>query len=191
MKHLLIIALSTISSLAIASDSHSHDHGHEQAKTEMHDHGGNHHANGHSEDHHRGSHGHAASAVGMPAKPGQAMKTINVELLDTMRFKFSGEVNIKDGDIVKFVVTNTGRLPHEFSIGNQQEQDAHREMMRNMPAMHHQDGNAVSLEPGETGELTWRFKGNEEVVFACNIPGHYEAGMQHRSALKQKTITQE
>ena len=166
MKYFLTIAFFAISSVAIASGSHSGGHGHDQPQSSGH-----------------GGGGHAQSAVGMPAKPEQATKTIEVELLDTMRFKFSEEVKIKDGDIVKFVVTNKGRLPHEFSIGNQEEQDTHRQMMRNMPNMHHEDGNTVSLKPGETRILTWHFKGNDDVVFACNIPGHYEAGMHHRSAL--------
>ena len=197
MKYFFTIVLFAISGVAIASGNHSGGHGHEQSKTDTHGHGGNHHGNGHGETHHNGNHGHNSghghgsgghmqSTVGMPAKAEQATKTIAVELLDTMRFKFSEEVKIKDGDIVKFVVTNTGRLPHEFSIGDQQEQDAHRQMMRNMPNMHHEDGNAVSLKPGETKILTWHFKGSGDVVFACNIPGHYEAGMHHKSALGKK-----
>ena len=176
MKLFISIVLFTVSGAAIASGNHSGSHGHEQSKTETHGHGGNHHGSG----------GHMQSTVGAPAKPEQATRIVNVEMLDTMRFKFSEEVKIKDGDIVKFVVTNTGRLPHEFSIGNQQEQDVHRQMMRNMPNMHHEDGNAVSLKPGETKVLTWHFKGNDDVVFACNIPGHYEAGMHHKSALGKK-----
>ena len=158
MKFFISIVLFSISSVVIASDSHSGSHSH----AIEHDHG-------------RGE--YVQSAVGMPTKPEQATKTVNVELLDTMRFKFSEEVKIKNSDVVKFVVTNTGRLPHEFSIGNQQEQDAHRQMMRNMPTMHHEDSNTVLLKPNETKEITWHFKGSEDVVFACNIPGHYEAGM--------------
>lgn len=161
MKKFIIIGLFAMSSVAIASGSHNGDH----------------HGSGHGG-------GHTASGVGMPAKAERAAKTINVELLDTMRFKFSEEVKIKNGDIVKFVVTNKGRLPHEFSIGNKQEQDAHRQMMRNMPNMHHKDGNAVSLKPGETKELTWQFTGSDDIVFACNIPGHYEAGMHSKAMIQ-------
>lgn len=173
MKYIITITLFVISSTAIASGSYSGGHGHEQSKAEAQGHGGAHHGGGHSQS----GGGHAESAVGMPASAEQAIKTINVELLDTMRFKFSEKIDIKDGDIVKFVVTNKGRLPHEFSIGNKKEQDAHREMMRNMPNMRHEDGNAVALKSGETKELTWQFRGKEDVIFACNVPGHYESGM--------------
>ena len=56
--------------------------------------------------------------------------------------------------------------------------------MRNMPEMIHQDPNAVTVEPGETRELVWRFDGEQPVVFACNIPGHAEAGMVSTAMLK-------
>ena len=52
-------------------------------------------------------------------------------------------------------------------------------MMRKMPNMDHEDPNTVSLAAGETARLSWRFMGDDAVVFACNIPGHFEAGMKY------------
>ncbi|MDH3219117.1 MAG: hypothetical protein OEO19_06245 [Gammaproteobacteria bacterium] len=52
-------------------------------------------------------------------------------------------------------------------------------MMQKMPDMKHNDPNTVSLAPGESTSLTWKFMGKDTVVFACNIPGHFEAGMKH------------
>ena len=43
--------------------------------------------------------------------------------------------------------------------------------------MKHDDPNSVLLRPGETKELIWRFAGGMTLEFACNVPGHYEAGM--------------
>lgn len=48
----------------------------------------------------------------------------------------------------------------------------HGDMMK----MHH-DGNSVLVEPGKTAELTWTFSRATELEFACNMPGHYQAGM--------------
>lgn len=45
-----------------------------------------------------------------------------------------------------------------------------------MMKMHH-DGNSVLVEPGKTAELTWTFGSATELEFACNMPGHYQAGM--------------
>ena len=45
-------------------------------------------------------------------------------------------------------------------------------------AMGHDDPNSVLLNPGETKELVWRFSGrDQQLEFACNVPGHYQAGM--------------
>jgi len=141
--------------------------------------------------HNGGHHGHREagpvgyiSAVGGPARESAASRTVQVELLDTMRFAFDKPLELKRGEVVRFKVTNRGRMRHEFSIGSEVEQDAHRAMMRNMPDMVHKDPNAVTVEPGETRELVWLFDGEQAVVFACNIPGHAEAGMVATAMLK-------
>jgi uncharacterized cupredoxin-like copper-binding protein len=43
--------------------------------------------------------------------------------------------------------------------------------------MAHDDPNSVLVEPGKTGELTWTFSQAGNLEFACNVPGHYQAGM--------------
>ncbi len=124
------------------------------------------------------------STVGKSGKGLTVAKTYNVSLLDTMRFEFDKQPDLKDGDVVKFVVTNKGKIPHEFSIGSSAEQDAHREMMKSMPGMHHESDNAISVAPGATAPLIWQFSGKGAVVFACNVAGHFEAGMKHSTNLK-------
>lgn len=131
-----------------------------------------------------GHHAHEhKSSVGEPAKGGEVTKTITVTMLDSMKYVFDQPLDLYEGDVVRFIVTNKGVIPHEFSIGDSEEQKKHAEMMRNNPGMSHEDGNAVSLDAGETEELIWRFKAGEKVVFACNIPGHFEAGMHEMAAV--------
>ena len=43
--------------------------------------------------------------------------------------------------------------------------------------MKHDDPNSVLVEPGKSAELTWTFAKATRLEFACNIPGHYQAGM--------------
>ena len=98
------------------------------------------------------------------------------------------------GEIVKFEITNTGNLEHEFVIGSKEAQEEHRQMMLNMANggghdmsnMSHGDGHdmasmdmaGVTIAPGETGTLLWSVPDNvNELEYACNIPGHYESGM--------------
>ena len=128
---------------------------------------------------HEGGHGMAKFAVGEPTMD-EPDRTFDVSMRDTMRFVFSPEFeDLHEGEVIRFNVRNEGNIVHEFSIGNAAEQEAHAEMMRKMPDMKHEDPNTVSLQPGETGTITWRFMGKDTVIFSCNVPGHYEAGMHH------------
>ena len=126
------------------------------------------------------SHGAADFAVGEPARGKQPDRVIEVSMRDSMEFVFDPEFHtLHAGEVVRFDVRNDGQIVHEFSIGNAEEQKKHAEMMRKMPNMKHEDPNTVSLEPGESASLTWKFKGDDTVVFACNEPGHFAAGMHH------------
>jgi uncharacterized cupredoxin-like copper-binding protein len=44
--------------------------------------------------------------------------------------------------------------------------------------MEHDDPNSVLLEPGKSAQIVWTFPSDTALDFACNVPGHYEAGMQ-------------
>jgi uncharacterized cupredoxin-like copper-binding protein len=43
--------------------------------------------------------------------------------------------------------------------------------------MTHDDPNSVLLEPSTQGEIIWKFKDKVALEIACNVPGHYDAGM--------------
>ena len=126
--------------------------------------------------------GHGKYTFGEPGKAENVTQTINVEIHDSngeMRFEHA-PMTIKQGDVVKFVVTNKGAGDHEFSVGDSPSQRAHALMMEKMPDMKHEnDATAISLKPGETKELIWAFTKpiNGNIEFACQIPGHYQAGM--------------
>lgn len=120
----------------------------------------------------------ATSAVGMPANGAKPDKVVHVILSDDMKITFKKEVKIEPNDVVQFVVMNTGKINHEFTIGSAEEQLKHREMMKTMSGDHmHDSDNAVTVEPGKAKQILWHFHGDNNVEFACNIPGHAEAGM--------------
>ena len=135
---------------------------------------------------HDHGHGEHKFSVGAPAS-GEPDRIYEVSMRDTMRFVFSPDfTGLHDGEVIRFDVRNDGAIPHEFSIGNAADQVEHAKMMRAMPDMKHSDPNTVSLEPGASASITWRFIGKDTVVFACNIPGHFEAGMRHDLAINGK-----
>lgn len=118
------------------------------------------------------------SDVGMPAKGAKPDKVVHVILSDDMKIRFKKDVQIEANDVVQFVVMNTGKIDHEFSIGSIEEQLKHREMMRKMTTGHdHDSGSTVTVKPGKAKTLFWHFHGEPDVELACNIPGHAEAGM--------------
>lgn len=129
----------------------------------------------HHGDDHRSAERHA-TAIGMPGNPGDVTRSIEVEMSDAMRFK-PDSISVKQGETIRFIVRNTGNLEHEMVLGTMDELKEHAELMRKFPEMEHDDPNAVSVEPGRTGELIWQFTRDGKIDFACLEPGHLEAGM--------------
>ena len=124
-----------------------------------------------------GDHAHGGTATdGSPGKPNEVNRTVRVEARDTT-FNVK-QIQVRAGETVKFVIENKGRLPHEFAIASAQEHEEHRKMMQQMPDMVHDEPNAVTLKPGETREVIWKFGKDANVEFSCNIPGHAEQGMK-------------
>ena len=141
--------------------------------------------------------------IGHPAAAASATRTVNIEMTD---LAFSPKtLEVKAGETVRFVLVNKGQLLHEFNLGDAAMHAEHqKEMLKmqqsgamtttgmhhagmdhgamgqgSMPmaGMTHDDPNSVLVEPGKTAELTWTFGTATELEFACNMPGHYQAGM--------------
>lgn len=139
-------------------------------------------------------------AFGEPAPAEEATRTVEVRLKD-IAFE-PASLTVKAGETVRFVLINEGQLPHEFNLGDKAMHAEHQKQMVAMQAklfnaaadeqgMGHGDmsghyhgaghghggGNTVLVMPGQRAELTWTFKASAPIEFACNVPGHYQAGM--------------
>ena len=107
---------------------------------------------------------------------------------------------IKEGETVKFEVENAGMLVHEFNIANKMMHMKHqpemikmaengillafsidKEKMKKMAkmdkSMSHSHSNSVLLEPKQKRNIIWKFDNAVNIEVACNVPGHYQAGM--------------
>lgn len=73
---------------------------------------------------------------------------------------------------------------HEMVLGTPQELRQHAELMKMFPTMEHADANMAHVKPGARGEIVWQFTQAGEYQFACLIPGHFEAGMTGKVAVK-------
>ena len=120
--------------------------------------------------------GGSALPFGSAADPRDATTTIEVETLDSMAFS-PEEVTVERGDVVLFVVENTGKLPHELTIGDEAEQQRHAEEMSDPGMTAHDHPFSVLVAPGETKEIAWEFGEAGDFLYGCHVPGHYEAGM--------------
>lgn len=123
------------------------------------------------------SHSMGGEVPGSPADAGEADREIVVETLDELRFA-PPSIEIDQGETVTFVVQNVGKADHEFVLGDEAYQEMHGDDMEaEGDDMDMETNNAVTVAPGETKELTWRFDSPGEVLFGCHEPGHYEGGM--------------
>ena len=121
--------------------------------------------------------GHDESAIGEPGKAANVKRTVQIVMSDAMRFNPSS-IEARQGETVRFVVKNSGQLKHELVLGTATELAEHAELMKKFPEMEHADANMVTVAPGKTGEVIWRFTKAGTVDFACLQPGHFDAGMK-------------
>ena len=104
-------------------------------------------------------------------------KTIEIVMTDQMRFSPS-VINVKKGDVIKFVHKNSGKMVHEFVLGTSHSLAHHAEMMKKHPGMEHSEPYMTHVAPGKTGKVLWQFSEAGEFSFGCLIPGHFDAGMK-------------
>ena len=123
------------------------------------------------------SEGHGVEAIGKPGIASKVTRTVKVDMTDDMRFSAS-TIAAKQGETIRFLAKNSGKVKHEMVLGTEKELKEHYEVMKKNPEMEHADANMVTVVPGKTGEIIWQFTKAGKVDFACLQPGHYDAGMK-------------
>ena len=136
--------------------------------------------------------------IGSKGKENEVSRIIKVVMYDN--YYEPSSFQIKAGETIKFEVENAGKLVHEFNIANKMMHIKHqpemlrmvengillafsidKEKMKKMAkkdkSMGHSHNNSVLLEPKQKGEIFWKFNEAVNIEIACNVPGHYQAGM--------------
>ena len=136
--------------------------------------------------------------IGSLGKESEVSRIIKVVMHDN--YYEPSSFQIKAGETIKFEVENAGMLVHEFNIANKMMHMKHqpemakmaengillafsidKEKMKKMAkmdkSMGHSHSNSVLLEPKQKGEIIWKFDNAINIEVACNVPGHYQAGM--------------
>jgi len=116
--------------------------------------------------------GHDATTAGADTS-----RTIEIEMQDNKYVPDT--IEVADGETVRLVFTNNGDATHDAFIGDEAAQDDHEtEMNGNMGGHGMDEAGAVTVEPGDTAELTHTFTAGDEVLVGCHEPGHYDSGMR-------------
>ena len=136
--------------------------------------------------------------IGSKGNENDISRVIKVIMYDNYYEPSSFQVNA--GETIKFEVENAGELVHEFNIANKMMHIKHQPEMEKMveneilfadsidknkmkkmakidKSMGHSHSNSVLLEPKQKGNIIWRFDNAVNIEVACNVPGHYQAGM--------------
>ena len=103
-------------------------------------------------------------------------RSINVNMLDTMRFS-PDKIAVKLGETVRIRVKNTGAMLHEFVIGTKAENASHAVLMVKFPDMEHDEPYMAHVPVGKTADLIWTFNKSGDFEYPCLIAGHYQSGM--------------
>ena len=136
--------------------------------------------------------------IGEKGDPTEVSKVIIVKMYDN--YYEPSKFEIKKNQTIKFIVYNYGKFVHEFNIATRQMHLKHQSEMMKMVeneillvdridkekmkklskkdhSMSHSHSNSVLLEPNQSAEIIWKFNTEAELEAACNVPGHFEAGM--------------
>ena len=136
--------------------------------------------------------------IGSKGNENDISRVIKVIMYDNYYEPSSFQINA--GETIKFEIENSGELVHEFNIANKMMHIKHQPEMEKMveneilfadsidknkmkkmakidKSMGHSHSNSVLLEPKQKGDIIWKFDNAVNIEVACNVPGHYQAGM--------------
>ena len=143
--------------------------------------------------------------IGSKGNVNDISRVIKVIMYDNYYEPSSFQINA--GETIKFEVENAGELVHEFNIANKMMHMKHQPEMEKMveneilfadsidkdkmkkmakmdKSMGHSHSNSVLLEPKQKGDIIWKFDNAVNIEVACNVPGHYQAGMVAKVNIK-------
>ena len=136
-------------------------------------------ASAHSEKDHAKKHAPVVkeqTAWGIAGDAKAVKRTIELTMTDNMRFT-PDRLVVKQGETIRLVIKNTGKLLHELVLGTKVELEKHAAQMLKFPNMEHDEPYMMHVAPGKTGEIIWTFNRAGDFDYACLIAGHYQAGM--------------
>lgn len=115
--------------------------------------------------------------IGKAGDPAQVTRTVTIDMLDEAGFTPS-TLTVEKNETIRLVITNKGKNRHEFMLGTAKRLREHNALLKSDPQMKTDAPYRISLAPGATGDIFWKFNLTGTVGFACFEPGHFDAGMR-------------
>jgi uncharacterized cupredoxin-like copper-binding protein len=115
-------------------------------------------------------------AFGIAGDPKKATRTVRITMADNMRFS-PDMLTVTQGETIKFIISNHGKMRHEMVIGTLRELQDHAALMKKFPDMMHDEPYMAHVQPGKSEPIVWTFNKPGDFEFACLVAGHFEAGM--------------
>jgi uncharacterized cupredoxin-like copper-binding protein len=115
-------------------------------------------------------------------------RTVQFTMSDAMRFT-PNLLQVKQGETLRLVIKNEGKLLHEFVLGTQSELDEHAALMVKFPTMEHDEPYMAHVPTGKTEQIIWTFNRAGDFDFACLMAGHYQAGMVGKVKVSPRTTS--
>ncbi len=115
-------------------------------------------------------------------------RTVKFTMSDAMRFT-PNRLQVKQGETLRLVIKNEGKLLHEFVLGSQKELEEHAALMLKFPNMEHDEPYMAHVPPGKSEQIIWTFNRAGEFDFACLIAGHYSAGMVGKISVTKAKVS--
>ncbi|WP_269531404.1 cupredoxin family protein [Chitinimonas sp. BJYL2] len=116
---------------------------------------------------------------GREGDPARVSRTVHISMTDAMRYS-PDKLTVKQGETLRLVLTNKGKLMHELVLGSEPKLREHAEVMKKFPDMEHDEPYMAHVPPAKQQEIIWQFNQPGEFLFGCLLPGHFEAGMVGR-----------
>ena len=135
----------------------------------------------------RGASAHGQKfAAGEPGDPKKPYRTVEIAMREEYGLQIfePKRVEVRRNEQIRFVLHNEGKNDHEFMLATTKENLAHAKVMRKHPNMEHDDPNGITVKPGKTGSLLWKFTKRGTFEYACLFPGHREDGMHGSVVVK-------
>lgn len=116
---------------------------------------------------------HNMFAFGYEGNRHKVDRTIELVITDAHELS-TKPIVVKHGETIRFLIKNKGRRNHEIMLGTKEFIEVTDRDFKENPGIEHDAPYFSYVEPGDTGELVWKFSDAGNFYFGCIEKGHFK-----------------